>query len=142
MSRGRGSVEGEAAAGLVWVLLLTLAIAIALVLFVGALLTELVRVFISRALRPSPVRRVLWCALAGLAVLWGISGLLLLIPQVAGLGAALAAWSFLALTICFEVCEWRERKREARAIPTSIRDVLPPWPEQSTPVAPQAAKGA
>lgn len=117
--------ESELAGGMITLALLVAAILITLSVVVTL---ELGRIYVARALRPSPVQRFLWLALAALLGCWLLAGALVAFPATVALGVYLAAWSFLAFVIGVELADRYAAQFDA-PVPgeLGLEDVLRPW---------------
>ncbi len=109
--------EGDLAGSIIMV---ALVIAVVVFTLIVILITELWRVYKTRALQSTESSRIFWIVLACLLGAWLIAGLMTLNPQTLPLGVYVAAWSFLAFVIIVEILDARLSRTEQPAVPADL----------------------
>ena len=117
--------ESELAGSFIFLAIIMAAILITLLVVV---VTELGRIFVKRAIHPSPVRQLLWILLGALLGCWLIAGILVTLPATAAAGVYLASWSTLAFVVGVILAD-RYAAQFDRREPEELElaDVLRPW---------------
>ncbi len=129
--------ESELTGSLLFLVIILAAILITLVIVITV---ELGRIFIERALRPSPVRQLLWILFGALFGCWLIAGILMAFQATAVAGVYLASWSTFVFVIGVILADRYAAQFDASK-PESLElaDVLRPWavdePASNEPVA-------
>lgn len=118
------------------VLVFAVVVAVVAAVIVSSLLTEVVKVYKTRALAATTTRPVLWAALGLFAGLLGLAALLGASTTTASLGVYIAAWSFLGYSLVVVGCELYERRHDRPQIAATLDEVLLPWPTTTPAVTP------
>ncbi len=129
----RGFGEQLADTGMAVVAVAFIAAAVATAIFCWLMISELARIYASRAFDGSRTARALWIALGALLGLWVVAGILLAIdPRTLPIGLGLSSWGWLAYVIVVIALDRHERETEQpRVVPAieepTLRHALGPW---------------
>jgi succinate-acetate transporter protein len=104
------------------VLLLAVLIAAGIGMLLWVMLTELWKIYATRAFTGTRSAKVLWAALAALCVVYAIAGIIALNPELVPVGVFLACWATFAYVV---TCCWIEAKERRKEVPVMMPKALP-----------------
>jgi signal transduction histidine kinase len=113
-----GGAETALAEGL-FALVLLVAAGIGILLWV--MLSEVWKIYASRAFTGTRSAKILWGALAALCVVYAIAGIIALNPELVPVGVFLACWATFAYVV---TCCWIEAKERRKEIPVVMPKAL------------------